>query len=53
MKNHEGNRVLSRMGCRELSKQEVEQVQGAVLSTAGVCTFNDITRTADGECTPG
>lgn len=48
MKNRETNRVLSRIGARELTPKEVEHVSGGV-HTETVCSFNAKTKTADGD----
>jgi hypothetical protein len=41
-------RVLGRIGARELTPEEVENVSGGV-DTKTVCTFNYETKTADGD----
>lgn len=48
MKNRETNRVLSRIGARELTPKEAEHVSGGV-RTETVCSFNGKTKTADGD----
>ncbi|MBZ5522596.1 MAG: hypothetical protein LAP21_10195 [Acidobacteriia bacterium] len=51
MSNHqESNRVLSRLGARELTEQEINQVGGALRT--GLCTFNPVTCVMDGDCSP-
>ena len=50
MTNHEDNRVLNRIGARDLTLQETELVNGGnSLRTTTVCTFNETTRTRDGD----
>ena len=38
MSNHENNRVLSRLGARELTVEELEQVAGSLQFHTLVCT---------------
>jgi len=45
------NRVLSRLGGRELSAAEYEQVAGGFIKTSP-CTFNVKTLSFDGDCEP-
>jgi hypothetical protein len=45
---NQDNRVLGRMGARELTSREIDHVTGGVL-TETVCTFNYKTHTADGD----
>jgi hypothetical protein len=47
--NNDNNRVLGRLGARELSEQEVQQVTGAIIRH---CTFNPLTCAMDGICSP-
>jgi hypothetical protein len=49
--NNEDARVLSRMGARELSPQETEQVSGSLIFRPR-CTLNPITCAMDGICSP-
>lgn len=51
MANVDSNRVLSRMGAREMSTSETEQVNGGLQLHTNVCTgFNPATHTgADGD----
>ena len=46
MSNIQDNRVLSRWGARELTKNETEQVNGAFILP--VCSFNPLTCQLDG-----
>jgi hypothetical protein len=48
MKKLETNRVLNRIGARELTPKEAEHVSGGV-HTETVCSFNSKTKTADGD----
>ena len=48
MSQNDKHRVLSRIGARELSTGECEQVQGAFIQTHN-CTFNFTTCTPDGD----
>lgn len=50
LNNEKTERVLSRMGARELSEQELEQVGGGFRYPR--CTFNPVTCVMDGICTP-
>jgi hypothetical protein len=46
------NRVLSRIGARELTIDEMEQVAGAHLARTNVCSLANLTVTGDGDaCT--
>jgi hypothetical protein len=47
----EDGRVLSRMGARELTPQETEQVSGALVFRPR-CTFDPVHCTMDGICSP-
>jgi hypothetical protein len=47
MSNQQENRVLSRLGARELNQLETECVNGAIIQRR-VCTFNSITCQLDG-----
>jgi hypothetical protein len=49
MSNEQDNRVLSRLGARELTSQEVEQVTGAGHVHTNNCTINLNTGTRDGD----
>ena len=52
MSNHkENDRVLSRLGARELSNQEIEEVSGG-LKIRPRCTFDPVTCAMDGICSP-
>jgi hypothetical protein len=51
MSKQEDNRVLSRIGARELSEKETEQVSGAFIIRPR-CTLNPVTCTMDGICSP-
>jgi len=48
--HHETHRVLSRLGARELTEQELNQVGGALRT--GLCTFDPTTCALDGDCSP-
>jgi len=49
--SNQDNRVMNRIGARDLSHEEMLRVSaGATLSTLMPCTFDGV-RT-DGECTP-
>lgn len=48
--NQQNNRVLSRMGARELSPEQLEQVGGGFYFPR--CTFNPVTCAMDGICSP-
>ena len=48
MKSQTKKRVLSRIGARLLNQQEVERVSGGV-HTETLCSFNPVTRQADGD----
>lgn len=50
MSNQQENRVLTRMGARELSQAETECINGAILRPR--CTFNPVTCAMDGICSP-
>ncbi|HXB20857.1 MAG TPA: hypothetical protein VNV88_05700 [Candidatus Solibacter sp.] len=55
MPNHnENDRVLSRMGARELTEQEIEEVSGG--KRKGIvrprCTLDPVTCAMDGICSP-
>ena len=45
-------RVLGRIGARELTSQELDHVTGGI-HTLTVCTFNEVTRKADGDVSLG
>jgi hypothetical protein len=45
---NENNRVLSRVGARELTQEEIRNVTGG-LRTATPCTVNGVTAVIDGE----
>lgn len=47
----EDNRVLGRIGARELTAEEVKQVAGGTTTahTETVCSINPVTQTADGD----
>jgi hypothetical protein len=47
MSNQRENRVLSRLGARELNELEMESVSGAIVGRR-VCTFISVTCTLDG-----
>jgi hypothetical protein len=49
-KYHETHRVLSRLGARELTAQELNKVGGALRT--GLCTFDPKTCAMDGDCSP-
>jgi len=49
---NQSNRVLGRMGARELTPQESDHVTAGV-HTETVCTFNWATSTADGDARIG
>jgi hypothetical protein len=49
MTNHEDNRVLNRIGARDLTAGETERVSGGRRGTTTVCTFNEATKTRDGD----
>lgn len=57
MSNQKENRVLNRMGARELSQAETESVSGAYLIRP-ICSFNPLTCAVDqnptqpGPCIP-
>jgi hypothetical protein len=51
MSNQQENRVLSRQSARELNKNEVEHVNGAIRAI-GKCTFDPRTCVMDGQCSP-
>ena len=50
MSNQQPKRVLSRLGSRELTKQEMESVNGAIIRPK--CTWDPVTCTMDGQCSP-
>jgi len=53
MSNQQGNRVLSRLGARELNPKEMECVNGGFRPPLPICTFNAITCQLDGQpCKP-
>lgn len=45
---NENNRVMNRMGARELTQKEVAEVKGGIRTTT-VCTFDEITHSLDGD----
>jgi hypothetical protein len=49
MSNNQDNRVLGRIGARELSPEELEQVSGGLPVHTNVITFNPVTRQRDGD----
>jgi hypothetical protein len=50
VKSNETNRVLSRLGARELTPQEAERVSGSGQAHTNVCTIvNPKTGKADGD----
>jgi hypothetical protein len=50
MTNHENNRVLNRIGARDLTSKETELVNGGSgPHTTTLCTFNEDTRKPDGD----
>jgi hypothetical protein len=48
MSKNDERRVLNRLGARELSDRECQQVPGAFIQTHN-CTFNFVTCTVDGD----
>lgn len=50
MSNSENQRVLNRMGARDLTEQELITVMGAGPVTTFVCTFDPRTGSRDGDC---
>ena len=44
----EADRVLVRVGARQLNDKELEMVAGGILTH--LCTFNSTTCTSDGDC---
>ena len=50
MSNSKNDRVLSRMGARELTNLEMEEVSGGIIRPR--CTFDPKTCVMDGICTP-
>lgn len=51
MSNNENDRVLSRMGARELSELETAEVSGGIIRFPR-CTFDPKTCFIDGICSP-
>ncbi len=52
MSNHnENDRVLSRMGARELTEREIDEVSGGLIFRPR-CTFDPKTCVMDGICSP-
>jgi hypothetical protein len=48
----QNNRVLSRVGARELTVEELEQVSGCLAARTNVCSLTTTTVTGDGDaCT--
>ncbi len=45
----QNNRVLSRVGARELTVEEVEQVAGSLAAHTNVCSLATTTVTGDGD----
>ncbi len=43
------NRVLGRLGARELTREEIECVSGSRLAHTNVCTFATTTATGSGD----
>lgn len=54
MSNHnENDRVLSRMGARELTEQEIDEVSGGKRKIVRPrCTLDPVTCAMDGICSP-
>jgi hypothetical protein len=46
---NDNNRVLIRRGARDLSEQEVAQVNGGTPHTNTACTFSAVVNTSDGD----
>ena len=49
-KPHNNTRVLSRVGARMLTEEELKQVNGGLRT--GLCTFDPKTCAMDGDCSP-
>ncbi|HLJ86888.1 MAG TPA: hypothetical protein VKZ53_08690 [Candidatus Angelobacter sp.] len=50
MANQQNNRVLIRLGARELTVEEVNKVAGGIrIHTATLCSIDPETRTHDGD----
>jgi hypothetical protein len=50
MNNHKDNRVLNRLGARELTVKETEHVNGGVrIRTTTVCTIDETFKIRDGD----
>ncbi len=50
MSQNDERRVLNRLGARELTARECEQVSGALIIRTGVCTIDPKTCAMDGDC---
>src|SRR6266851_1453361 len=48
--NNENNRVLGRVGARELTERELQLVNGAIIRPR--CSFDPVTCATDGLCSP-
>lgn len=48
MNNHDNNRVLSRIGARQLTPEEIEYVTGGIVFHTNVCTLAT-THAGDGD----
>jgi hypothetical protein len=48
---NQNDRVLSRMGARELTEQEIDEVSGGLIIRPR-CTFDPKTCVMDGMCSP-
>ncbi len=49
MSTQDDNRVLGRLGARELTREEVELVSGSGFEHTNVITFNPVTGQRDGD----
>jgi len=49
MKTQDTNRVLSRIGARELTPEEAGKVSGGTPHTETACSFSGKTKQADGD----
>jgi hypothetical protein len=49
--SNQNDRVLSRIGARELTEQEIDEVSGG-LRIRPRCTFDPVTCVMDGICSP-
>ena len=52
MSKLQDNRVLGRMGAREMTGQETQQVSGGFIIIRPRCTFDPKTCAMDGICSP-